>query len=63
MEAFANIGAYPARAGVVIPLFVGPKVTTGTYDIPVGRPEAQCRDHQLGHDRRPIAALAVRSAS
>ena len=35
MEAFANIGAYPARAGVVIPLFVGPKVTTGTYDIPV----------------------------
>lgn len=35
MEAFANIGAYPSRAGVVIPLFVGPKVTTGTYDIPV----------------------------
>jgi carbon-monoxide dehydrogenase large subunit len=35
LEAFANIGAYPARAGVVIPLFVGPKVTTGTYDIPV----------------------------
>ncbi|UYN96684.1 MAG: xanthine dehydrogenase family protein molybdopterin-binding subunit [Enhydrobacter sp.] len=35
MEAFANIGAYPARAGVVIPLFVGPKVSTGTYDVPV----------------------------
>ena len=35
MEAFANIGAYPSRGGVVIPLFVGPKVTTGTYDIPV----------------------------
>ena len=34
VEAFANIGAYPSRAGVVIPLFVGPKVTTGTYDIP-----------------------------
>ncbi|HEV7581317.1 MAG TPA: molybdopterin cofactor-binding domain-containing protein, partial [Mycobacterium sp.] len=34
MEAFANIGAYPSRGGVVIPLFVGPKVTTGTYDIP-----------------------------
>ncbi len=34
MEAFANIGAYPARGGVVIPLFVGPSVTTGTYDIP-----------------------------
>ncbi|WP_422030030.1 xanthine dehydrogenase family protein molybdopterin-binding subunit [Reyranella sp.] len=35
MEAFANIGAYPSRGGVVIPLFVGPKVTTGTYDIPM----------------------------
>ena len=35
MEAFANVGAYPSRAGVAIPLFVGPKVTTGTYDIPV----------------------------
>ncbi|WP_439611810.1 xanthine dehydrogenase family protein molybdopterin-binding subunit [Reyranella sp.] len=35
MEAFANIGAYPSRGGVVIPLFVGPKVTTGTYDIPL----------------------------
>ena len=35
MEAFANIGACPARAGLAIPLFVGPKVTTGTYDIPV----------------------------
>ena len=35
MEAFANIGACPARAGIAIPLFVGPKVTTGTYDIPV----------------------------
>lgn len=35
MEAFANVGAYPARAGIVIPLFVGPKVTTGTYDIPI----------------------------
>ena len=35
LEAFANIGAYPSRAGVAIPLFVGPKVTTGTYDIPV----------------------------
>ncbi len=35
MEAFANIGAYPSRGGVVIPLFVGPKVTTGNYDIPV----------------------------
>ncbi len=35
MEAFANIGAYPSRGGVVIPLFVGPKVTTGTYDVPV----------------------------
>ena len=35
MEAFANIGAYPSPAGVAIPLFVGPKVTTGTYDIPV----------------------------
>ncbi|TWT04000.1 xanthine dehydrogenase family protein molybdopterin-binding subunit [Reyranella sp. CPCC 100927] len=34
LEAWANIGAYPARAGVVIPLFVGPKVVTGTYDIP-----------------------------
>jgi carbon-monoxide dehydrogenase large subunit len=34
MEAFANIGAYPSRAGVVIPLMVGPKVMTGTYDIP-----------------------------
>ncbi len=35
LEAFANIGAYPSRGGVVIPLFVGPKVTTGTYDVPV----------------------------
>lgn len=35
MEAFANIGAYPSRGGVVIPLFVGPKVTTGTYDVPL----------------------------
>jgi carbon-monoxide dehydrogenase large subunit len=35
MEAYANIGAYPSRGGVVIPLFVGPKVTTGTYDIPL----------------------------
>jgi len=35
LEGWANIGAYPARAGVVIPLFVGPKVVTGTYDIPV----------------------------
>ena len=35
MEAFANVGAYPSGAGVAIPLFVGPKVTTGTYDIPV----------------------------
>ncbi|MCF8531847.1 MAG: xanthine dehydrogenase family protein molybdopterin-binding subunit [Reyranella sp.] len=35
MEAVANIGACPARAGIAIPLFVGPKVTTGTYDIPV----------------------------
>jgi carbon-monoxide dehydrogenase large subunit len=35
MEAFANIGAYPSRAGVVIPLMVGPKVMTGTYDIPL----------------------------
>ncbi|TXL69767.1 xanthine dehydrogenase family protein molybdopterin-binding subunit [Vineibacter terrae] len=34
LEAWANIGAYPARAGVVIPLFVGPKVVTGTYDVP-----------------------------
>ena len=35
MEAFANVGAYPSGAGIAIPLFVGPKVTTGTYDIPV----------------------------
>ncbi len=35
MQAFANIGAYPSRGGVVIPLFVGPKVTTGTYDVPL----------------------------
>jgi carbon-monoxide dehydrogenase large subunit len=35
MEAFANIGAYPSRGGVVIPLFVGPTVTTGTYDVPL----------------------------
>lgn len=35
VEAFANVGAYPGRGGIVIPLFVGPKVTTGTYDIPV----------------------------
>ena len=35
MEAFANVGACPSPAGVAIPLFVGPKVTTGTYDIPV----------------------------
>jgi carbon-monoxide dehydrogenase large subunit len=35
LEAFANVGAYPSGAGVAIPLFVGPKVTTGTYDIPV----------------------------
>lgn len=35
MEAFANVGAYPSPAGIAIPLFVGPKVTTGTYDIPV----------------------------
>jgi carbon-monoxide dehydrogenase large subunit len=34
LEAWANIGAYPARAGLAIPLFVGPKVVTGTYDIP-----------------------------
>jgi aerobic carbon-monoxide dehydrogenase large subunit len=34
MEAFANVGAYPSGAGIAIPLFVGPKVTTGTYDIP-----------------------------
>jgi carbon-monoxide dehydrogenase large subunit len=35
MEAFANVGAYPSGAGIAIPLFVGPKVSTGTYDIPV----------------------------
>ena len=35
LEAFANVGAYPSPAGIAIPLFVGPKVTTGTYDIPV----------------------------
>ncbi len=35
MEAFANVGAYPSGAGIAIPLFVGPKVTTGTYDIPL----------------------------
>lgn len=35
MEAFANVGAYPSGAGVAIPLFVGPKVSTGTYDIPL----------------------------
>jgi carbon-monoxide dehydrogenase large subunit len=35
MAAFANVGAYPSPAGIAIPLFVGPKVTTGTYDIPV----------------------------
>ncbi|MFO1079921.1 MAG: xanthine dehydrogenase family protein molybdopterin-binding subunit [Reyranellaceae bacterium] len=35
MEAFANVGAYPSPAGIAIPLFVGPKVATGTYDIPV----------------------------
>src|SRR5262249_18027017 len=34
-EAFANVGAYPSPAGLAIPLFVGPKVSTGTYDIPV----------------------------
>ncbi len=34
MEAFANVGAYPSPAGIAIPLFVGPKVATGTYDIP-----------------------------
>ena len=35
MEAWANIGAYPTRAGVIIPLLIGPKVMTGTYNIPV----------------------------
>ena len=35
MEAFANVGAYPSGAGIAIPLFVGPKVSTGTYDIPL----------------------------
>jgi carbon-monoxide dehydrogenase large subunit len=35
MQAFANVGAYPSGAGIAIPLFVGPKVSTGTYDIPV----------------------------
>jgi len=35
MEAFANVGAYPSPGGIAIPLFVGPKVATGTYDIPV----------------------------
>ena len=35
MEACATVGAYPSGAGIAIPLFVGPKVTTGTYDIPV----------------------------
>ncbi|MBL8673428.1 MAG: xanthine dehydrogenase family protein, partial [Rhodospirillales bacterium] len=35
VEAWANIGAQPARAGIAIPLFVGPKVSTGNYDIPM----------------------------
>ena len=35
MEAFANVGAYPSGAGIAIPLFVGPKVSTGTYDVPL----------------------------
>ena len=35
MEAFANVGAYPSGAGIAIPLFVGPKVSTGTYVVPL----------------------------
>src|SRR5471032_3618728 len=35
MEAFANVGAYPSGAGIAIPLFVGPKVATGTYVVPL----------------------------
>ena len=35
MEAFANVGAYPSGAGIAIPLFVGPKVATGTYNVPL----------------------------
>jgi len=35
MEAFANVGAYPSGAGIAIPLFVGPKVSTGTYNVPL----------------------------
>ncbi len=35
MEAFANVGAYPSGAGIAIPLFVGPKVATGTYTVPL----------------------------
>src|SRR5262249_24469707 len=37
-----NVGAYPSPAGVAIPLFVGPKVTTGSYDIPVVDLEISC---------------------
>ena len=52
MEAFANVGAYPSGAGVAIPLFVGPKVTTGTYDIPVVDLRITCVLTTTGHDRR-----------
>ena len=40
------------RAGVAIPLFVGPKVTTGTYDIPVVDLEITCVLTHSGHHRR-----------
>ena len=33
VRALANVGAYPSRSGVVIPLMVGPWVQTGVYDI------------------------------
>ncbi len=42
MKAFANVGAYPSGAGIAIPLFVGPKVATGTYDVPLIDLEITC---------------------
>jgi len=42
MEAFANVGAYPSGAGIAIPLFVGPKVSTGTYVVPLVDFEITC---------------------
>jgi len=34
VSTLANVGAYIVPAGLLIPLFLGPKILTGTYDVP-----------------------------